>query len=250
MKSTFIHQVSVAALLLGISQGIHAKSSLDNIELVTDSYTFEEISGFEFTGSANSRIESNSSTSCNLSQKSELAKQDLFQRASKRLLNVNNFENIISLPGQDFILHDAKGNRTYRSAKLGDLIQIKLPMDPTLRSYWVKIEQVIQIPNQLKIIVRPTLNPNLSKKKGVTDHFFTNAATNTFSVTNTGDKLVARVHGLNEEVNSAQARTWADAAANATIATMAWGFYRDGKAVMGLQSYTWKSLTEHLADCN
>ncbi len=249
MKLTFTHPIAVAALLLSFSQGILAKSSLEEIELVTDSYTFEEISALELSGSASSRMESNSSTSCDLSHKSESTKQEIFQRASKKLLNVNNFENIITLPGQDFVLHDANGYKVYRSAKLGDLIQIKLPMDPTLRSYWVKIEEIVQIPNQLKIIVRPTANPNLSKKKGVTDHFFTNAATNTFSVTNTGQNLVARVHGLNEEVNSAQARTWADAAANATIATMAWGFYRDGKAVMGLQSYTWKSLTEHLANC-
>jgi hypothetical protein len=69
-------------------------------------------------------------------------------------------------------------------------------------------------------------------------------------VTNTANSLVARVHGQNEEANTTQARTWADAAANATIATMAWGFYYEGKAKMGLQSYTWKSLTSHLADCN
>jgi hypothetical protein len=250
MKKNLLLQLSVAAFIVSSPLSIHAKTNLDDIELVTDSYTFEEISSLDLSGQVNSRIESNSYTSCYLGHKSQQEIKDIFARASKRLLNVNNFENIISLPGQDFILHDGSGNKITRNAKIGDLIKIKLPMDPTLRSYWVKIEQVIQIPNQLKIIVRPTANPKLSKKKGVTDHFFTNAATNTFSVTNTGDKLVARVHGLNEEVNSSQARSWADAAANATIATMAWGFYRDGKAVMGLQSYTWKSLTEHLADCN
>ena len=228
----------------------HAEVSLADMELVTDSYTYEELSTLELSGSGYQKMDSNSYTSCALTGKTAEEKAYLFKRAANKLLNVNNFENIITLPGQDFVLHNAQGNKIHRSAQLGDLIQIKLPMDPTLRSYWVRIEVVKQVPNKLTIVVRPTPNPLLSKKKNVTDHFFTNSATNTFSVTNTGNSLVARVHGQNEEANTTQARTWADAAANATIATMAWGFYYEGKAKMGLQSYTWKSLTSHLADCN
>jgi hypothetical protein len=250
MKTKILKQICLGSLLtLGAFQAL-AEVSLEDMELITDSYTFEELSDLSHLDSHYKRIESNSSTSCRLSGKSTKEKADIFNRAANRLLNVNNFENIISLPGQDFILRDSLGNKVYRPVIVGDLVEIQLPMDPTFRTYWVKVEQLKKIPNQVSMIVRPTANPLLSKKKNVTDHFFTNAATNTFSVTNTGDQLVARVHGLNEEVNTSQVRSWKDAVANGTIATMAWGFYYEGKAKMGIQSYTWKSLTSHLADCN
>ena len=224
--------------------------NLADAELITDSYTFEELSSLDQDFFHINRLESDSSTSCSLAGKSEADKKSIFNRAVSRLLNINNFENQITLPGQDFILHDPAGNIISRSAKHGDLIEIKLPMDPTLRTYWVRIEQVTTTKNELKIIVRPTLNPILRYKHGVTDHFFTSAATNTFSVSYSSSKLTARVHGQNEEANTKEARSWADAAANATIATMAWGVYSNGKAKMGLQTYTWKSLTTSLADCN
>jgi hypothetical protein len=230
----------------------HAKpdDSLADAELITDSYTFEELSALDQDFFHINRLESDSSSSCSLVGKSEAEKQSIFKRAVNRVLNVNNFENEITLPGQDFILHDQAGKITSRAAQKGDFIEIKLPMDPTLRTYWVKIEEVNSSKNEFKIIVRPTRNPHLKFKSGVTDHFFTSAATNTFSVSYSSSKLIARIHGLNEEANTTEARSWADAAANATIATMAWGVYSNGKAKMGLQSYTWKSLTTSLADCN
>lgn len=250
MKNTLFKQLCLGSLIALVAYNASAEVTLDDMELVTDNYTYEELTTLDLSVSGYQKMDSNSYTSCSLMGKTNQEKASIFKRAVNRLLNVNNFENIITLPGQDFILHNSKGKQIYHQAQVGDLIQIKLPMDPTLRSYWVRIEEVKQVPNQLTIVVRPAPNPLLSKKKNVTDHFFTNAATNTFSVTNTGSALVARVHGQNEEANTSQARTWADAAANATIATMAWGFYYEGKAKMGLQSYTWKSLTSHLADCN
>lgn len=242
--------LSLCGLFITISAKADTNENLLGAELITDSYTFEELSSLDQEFFHINRLESDSSSSCSLSGKTDSEKKSIFDRAVSRLLNVNNFENEITLPGQDFILHDKNGSIISRPAKYGDLIEIKLPMDPTLRTYWVRIEQVTTSKNELKIIVRPTLNPLLRYKHGVTDHFFTSAATNTFSVSYSSNKLTARVHGLNEEANTSEARTWADAVANSTIATMAWGVYSNGKAKMGLQSYTWKSLTSSLADCN
>ena len=242
--------LSLTGLLTLTAAQAKPEDILADAELITDSYTFEELSSLDQDFFHINRLESDSSSSCSLVGKSEAEKQSIFKRAVTRVLNVNNFENEITLPGQDFILHDQAGTITSRAAQKGDYIEIKLPMDPTLRTYWVKIEEVHSSKNEFKIIVRPTRNPHLKFKSGVTDHFFTSSATNTFSVSYTSSKLTARVHGLNEEANTTEARSWADAAANATIATMAWGVYSNGKAKMGLQTYTWKSLTTSLADCN
>ncbi len=232
------------------TQSILAETNLEHAPLITEHYSFEELSNLDLDLYRLVPIESIASSSCDLKDKSSSKKNVLFNRAVGKMLDLDHLENHISLPGQDFLLHNSTGQRVTRFAQLGDLLEISLTADPTGRSYWVKIEKINRSSQQLSIVVRPTASPKLKKKAGVTDHFFTNAATNTFSVTMTNTKLIARVHGQNEIVNTTQVRSWTDKAANTAIATMAWGVYYDGKALAGLQSYTWNSLASHLANCN
>jgi hypothetical protein len=192
-------------------------------------------------------VDSNAHTSC--VARNEMQSKLAFQCAASRLSNVNNWSDLISVPGNKFLLRDRKGNDISRAPRTGDLIEIRLPLDPTGRSYWVKIEALNSRSQMLSIRVRPTANPKLPEVKGVTDHFFADSATNTFTIRQTGTELSASVNGRDEEANTFQARSRFDAMANQAIALSAWGVRRNSEAVAGLQPMVWKSFTKSLASC-
>ncbi len=194
-------------------------------------------------------VNSNSSVSCQISKTKMWKANKLFQQAAFKLTNVNNWSNLIGMPGQDFELYSGK-TRLYRQAVKGDLIRIKLPLDPTRRSYWVKIESVKRESQSISIVVRPTANPFKNRKNtNITDHFFTNEATNTFSVTLVNDQIRSRVSGRNEEANLTQVETQRDGAANYTIAQMGWGVTMQNSR-LGFQSLVWAKLNSAIATCD
>lgn len=200
-------------------------------------------------------VESNAKKSCSLSKLSASQKTDIYVKAQTRLMDVNNWADLIGISGQSFRLFNSKGQLAKRLVREGDLIEIKLPMDPTLRTYWVKVEylkinRLGKDSDGLHLVVRPTRNPFLPYKKGITDHFFENAATNTFMIKRTTTTLTSEVNGVNEKANTTQARSRLDAAANLTISEMGWGIQEDGKAGLGFQKLVWNRLNSKLADCD
>jgi hypothetical protein len=197
-------------------------------------------------------VDTNNSDSCTISKANIKNADALFYKAAWKLVNVNNWANLMGIPGQDFRLYNGK-KQLNRAAAVGDLIRIKLPLDPTGRSYWVKIESVVKnyktSEKKLTIVVRPTVNPFKNRKgTDITDHFFTNDATNTFSVTLKNNKIEAKVAGRDEFANTTQVATWADGAANYTISQMGWGIEIRDRDI-GFQPLVWSKLNDALATC-
>lgn len=217
-------------------------------ELAYDFSPMHEALEASFSGG----IDTNNSDSCTISSTQLKNADNLFYKAAWKLVDVNNWANLMNIPGQDFHLYDGK-KRLNRAAAVGDLIRILLPLDPTGRSYWVKIESVEKSlkkkEKKLTVVVRPTVNPFKNRKgTDITDHFFTNAATNTFSVTLKDNKIIASVNGRDEYANTTQVASWADGAANYTISQMGWGVeIRDRN--IGFQPLVWSKLNNALATC-
>jgi hypothetical protein len=215
---------------------------------------FYDFSAMEETleSSFSEGVVSDSSKSCTILPGKMKSADAIFYRAAWKLASVNSWGKLMGIPGQEFQLYNGK-QRLNRSAEVGDLIQIKLPLDPTGRSYWVKIESIVRhyLKNEklLTIVVRPTVNPFKNRKgSDITDHFFTNHATNTFSVTLKGNRISARVAGKDEFANTTQVASWSDGAANYTISQMGWGIeFRDQS--IGFQPFVWSKLNDALATC-
>lgn len=127
-----------------------------------------------------------------------------FTLARERLLDVNSWgKTADSMTGAAFQLTDSKGNNVSgRDPKVGDFIKIDLP-GPS-GDDWVQVEDISDKPNELSITVRPSRNPTSSSNE--TQHFFSDASTNTFTVdqgkTDKGEAIVGfHVNGRNESTN-------------------------------------------------
>jgi hypothetical protein len=198
-------------------------------------------------------IDSNYVANCSISKSNSPKAQTLFNQAALKILDVNNWASFIGIPGQKFQLYSGKAKLNRLAAK-GDLIRIILPLDPTKRSYWVKIESLKRIPlkdgDKVSVVVRPTANPFKNRKgTDITDHFFTNEATNSFTVTLKGLKITSQVSGRKEFANTYQVATEIDGIANYTIAQMSWGL--DSKDNIGsLQALIWRKLNKQIAVCH
>ncbi|PKL76866.1 MAG: hypothetical protein CVV27_08110 [Candidatus Melainabacteria bacterium HGW-Melainabacteria-1] len=136
---------------------------------------------------------------------SRSAADSAFQTARSRMLDVNNWassaasEAPISTAGgynpaiPNFTLHsDADGNG---QAGVGDVIKISAGG----QDMYVRVEQVVDRPGEFAIQVRPC--DASGSTSGATEHMYTNAATNTFRLTQDGNTVTNGFHGRNEVVN-------------------------------------------------
>jgi hypothetical protein len=193
----------------------------------------------------NGGVDTDNTKFCSVANLSAAGAQKVYERAVRKLLNVNNWAEHIGIPGQDFQLV-SNGAEKSGQAALGDYIRIKLPADPTFRSYWVKIEKadIKESANSKSttIVVRPAAKPG-REDESITDHFFTNEATNTFRVTldERSKTLTAQVSGRDEYANTYQAATTLDGMANSTIANMGWS--------LGFQAQVWSNLNKKIVNC-
>ena len=188
-------------------------------------------------------VDSNNEHSCTGKNQAQM------NQAIYKMADVNNWANIIGIPDQSFDLFSAKGVKQNRLARTGDLIRIKLPMDPTRGDYWVKVEGFRREGNFSALRVRPTRDPFLPYEDHVTDHFFTDRAQNVFSVSLKNGILKVRVHGTGEEANTTQARSYLDAQRNQIVASMGWGYNAKGEEMYGFQSMVWKIFARKIAGC-
>lgn len=179
----------------------------------------------------------------------------LFKAAVGKIRNVSKWAHLISIPGQEFKHMNHKGEGVYRDAIEGDFIRIKLPLDPTGRYYWVKVEALSYKElgtgeATFSMRVRPTEMPNTKGRKGhYTDHFFTKAATNTFIVKRTRGGLESRVEGRDERANTTEAPSKMDRISNTTIAVMGWGVDVNDRR-LGFQPLVWRKFNTSVADCS
>lgn len=164
-----------------------------------------------------------------------------FVDASRRMLSVNQWQDISGPMSAAFQLTDEHGQELDRVARPGDYIRINLPGPGTATGHgydWVRIESIDDKTNpagereSLTMRVRPTSNPANSETD--TAHFFKEAATSTFMIERNELRVTASVHGRNEMPNKDVERT-TDKLRNTVFAKV---------ATAGMGAYQWGLLTE------
>lgn len=167
--------------------------------------------------------------------------EDLFLLAKERLLNVNEWKNIVDGNSAAFLLTDNYGEPLHRNAHLGDYIQIDIPGPGTITGNakdWVKIEAITydDYPDEngesLLIQLRPTAKPG--DEDTHTAHFFDDTATSTIQVKRWGKIVAAYYYGRNELPNT-NTEHLVDTVRNIAVATT---------AILALSSVQWNNLLD------
>jgi hypothetical protein len=169
----------------------------------------------------------------------------IYERATNRLLDVNEWTDHCGALSASFQLTDDGGETLKGRAAVGDYIRIHIPGPATDegRGYdWVKIEKIEQPPPDgsagLSLLqVRPCANPQI-KDASATAHFLEDSATSTFIIEWTDRRVSATVYGRNEVPNTAHPGA-IDKVRNAVIGTL---------GAIGLSKIQWKALVEGLLD--
>jgi len=171
----------------------------------------------------------------------------VFERATGRLLNVNEWTDYCGALSAGFQLTDDEGKPLMGRAAVGDYIRIDIPGPSTDqgRGYdWVRIEKIEQPPapdpntGSISLMqVRPCANPQL-KDTQVIAHFLEDSATSTFIIEREGRKITATVYGRNEVPNTEHPGT-ANKMRNSVVGTL---------GAIGLSKIQWKALVEGLLE--
>lgn len=165
----------------------------------------------------------------------------LFEKASRRLLDVNTWGNFTSKLCAGFALTDSKGNLVEDEAKEGYRIRINIPGpgSKTGKGYdWASIEKIELSGNRsideeyVAMKVRPSSNPK--RILGRTAHFFKSHATSTFRVKRSGLQISCSVKGKNEKPNINQ-KTFLGSLRNFLVAIL---------SIFGFSKLQWKCLTK------
>jgi hypothetical protein len=153
----------------------------------------------------------------------------LFEKAKKRLLDINRWHSLCGEGSAEFSLTNEQGELVAdRDPRVGDLIRIKLPAppDPAGDGYdWVRIEEFENKKDLLRdedifgFRVRPVKSP--FRREAEAAHFYTTSATSTFLVVRTTSTVTAMEKGRNEVPNSL-VKALASRIRNVAIAIGAW----------------------------
>lgn len=174
----------------------------------------------------------------------EQAAKELYRAARKRLLNVNNWQQLCGAASAAFVLTDAKGQPSEGMPAPGLFIRINVPGpgSHTGDGYdWVQIELVEdkQEPEHDKeytlMRVRPASNP--ANTDAAVAHFFSDAATSNFLVLREKKSVTAAVLGRNETPNVSKDTTLLDKLRNAVVGI---------GAALGMADPQWKNLVKGL----
>ena len=164
-----------------------------------------------------------------------------FVEAARRLLNINEWKDLSGPLSAAFVLTDDAGSKLDRTPKPGDFIRINIPGPGTATGEgydWVRIESIDDKPDpagkqeSLAMRVRPVPNP-VNNEPDVA-HFFDNAATSTFMIERKDLRVIASVHGRNEQPNKDVERP-VDKMRNTVIANV---------ATSGVAARQWTMLTK------
>ena len=161
----------------------------------------------------------------------------LFSNSVKRLMDVNNWQQLAGSALSHFQVTDKDGQQVNREPKESDLFKITVPGPMTAEKFdWVRVEMIKAKVNRVAIKVRPVASP-LHPKAG-TAHFFKDIATSTFQVFRRGRIVTAAVYGRNEvpHINSPDLT---DSIRNAAVAI---------GAIAGASRMQWESLVYGILD--
>ena len=185
-----------------------------------------------------------SDTTHTITARTEEQAGQLFQKACKNLLDVNNWKQLAGTLSASFELIDKQGKKVYRAAQEGDYFKINLPAPGNESGHgydWVQVEkidkQLAETGSQHIIMqVRPAQHP--TEQQPESSHFFTSDATSSFCVERKGRSVTAAVHGRNEKPNT-HTGGWLNKFRNAII-----GFL----AMLGMNKPQWKALVKGILE--
>jgi hypothetical protein len=166
-----------------------------------------------------------------------------YQIAKNRLLNVSCWAQICKVPLSTFTLTDATGQEVIKEAEEGDYLKIDIPGPGTHAGDgfdWVRIEKVHEEINNSSAVItlqaRPSANP--AQQDPDIAHFFSQQATSTFQVKQSGNTVSAEEHGRNEVPNTDTSHL----ADNIRNTLVGW------TAKIGLSYPQWKSLVKGIVE--
>ena len=184
--------------------------------------------------------------------------QRAFQAQANALVDVNNWSKLGGWENAGFDLYNASGQDVDRSqARVGDYVAIDLP-GPS-GTDWVRVESVQRDGDNISLTVRPSQDPTNPRTNPdgtpIIDHFFTSAATNTFSLQRNGNQITAAVHGRNESANTgAESGGTLASLRNRAVSEGAWGPQIDipftNQQLNGPQQHQWNRFTDNLVEIN
>jgi hypothetical protein len=142
---------------------------------------------------------------CSVTLVSRAKAVNCFKRASKRLLNPQIWHELAGWVGAAFKLFAAKGGEQHRLAREGDYFQLDVSgPGPVLEDGfdWVCVEKIVDHSGHsadtewIGMKLHPCANPDNFSSDSV--HFFRDAASSSFIIERTGNKVMAHYHGRNE----------------------------------------------------
>jgi len=133
--------------------------------------------------------------------------KDFYHIVRNRLLNINEWYRVASLPLASFQLLDHTGQPKAKNPAIGDFIRINVP-GPGLQStngYDIVHIDNIEETNEknlqiVTITLRPSLDPTAEQDHEI-KHFFTELATSTLQVKRNEKTIEANYFGRNEVIN-------------------------------------------------
>jgi hypothetical protein len=182
-------------------------------------------------------------TSVQTSAGKETDARFIFERATNRLLDVNEWTDHCGALSAAFQLTDDEGQPLKGRAAVGDYIRIDIPGPSTRegRGYdWVRVEKIEQpaslAPGAISLLqVRPCPNPQI-KDTTVTAHFLQDYATSTFIIEWQDKKISATVYRRNELPNTDHPGASDKTKNGGTL------------GAIGLSKTQWKALVEGFLD--
>lgn len=169
--------------------------------------------------------------------------KEVFNRAKKKLLDVNNWENTGSIPGTGFELMNSDGDLVDRNVEEFDYFRISIPGPGSKEGDgydWVHVEELREIEEEdvqsIAFRVRPTSNPESPRKE--TAHFYSNESTSTFMVTREGAKVTAYIIDRNISAND-EASSFTDKIRDKAVAA---------GAIAGLSRMQWQALANGILE--
>ncbi|GAB3810681.1 hypothetical protein [Pontibacter rugosus] len=167
---------------------------------------------------------------------SEAEAIEAFDRAKKKLFDVNAWTNIGGV-NSTFQLYNNLGRRTTaKMPEIGYYINIILPGSDI--ENWVKVTNIRTEDNLAEFVVHPSEKPKeLGEGDAPIQHFFIKEASSTFRVTREGTTLSGYEIGKNEGINNQGEDAGDRALLNTLVAEGGWA---------GFQDMQWDNLTSYL----
>jgi hypothetical protein len=112
---------------------------------------------------------------------------------------------------------------------------MEISLHGTGKSDWVRIEYILDSPDEIVITVKPTYDPTeMPPQTDKTSHFFTARARNNFCAFREDNHVMLYVIGLHETLNSGHTSGIVETARNAALANL--GYY------LGIQKAVWSAF--------